>query len=679
MDTNKQLDLFENGEWSFLNSVDNAFPNNEYSELEYKSAQGGFPSEFWKTYSAFANSNGGLIVFGVSEKKGILYIDGLDEDKINSLKKIFWDKINNLDAVSCNLLSDDDVKIVEVKDKKVLVFKIPSAKRTQRPVHLSRNPYENTYKRNHEGDYKCTREEVRRMIADADTIIQHDSRILEGFSMDDIDPNSLRKYRQLFAGSKPSHPWLALDDKELLEKLGSYRKDRVSKKEGLTVAGLLMFGNYESITDQECVPNFFPDFREMLSNDPNIRWTDRIYPDGTWEANLFQFYLKIWPRLSSNLPKPFQLKDGLRQDDTQAHIALREAFVNALIHTDYTAPGSIIIEHKTNNFIFSNPGTLLMSLQQYYHGGISECRNPNLQKMFLMMGSAEKAGSGVNKIMAGWESAHWRTPYLQVNQNPDRLILELPMFSIIPEETLLDLRNRFGDEVDALGKDELTILATCRIEGEISNSRLQFMINKHRTDITKILQELCKNGYLIADNKGRWTTYHLNTDFSKSNMITLENKVDTSSNKLINSEDNKELQSYVDTSNEKVDTSNINVDTSANILTDKLKTIDKKFNMDTSGANMDTSGANMDTSDGNQDIQVSKTVKLRMKKEDLETLILEVCNLEFKSLDDIGPLVNKTPKYLKNYIIPDLVKSGKLERLYPTINHPNQAYKSAGK
>lgn len=70
---------------------------------------------------------------------------------------------------------------------------------------------------------------------------------------------------------------------------------------------------------------------------------------------------------------------------------------------DYSAPGNLVIEHKTHVFKFSNPGTLLVSLHQYYQHGISECRNPSLQKMFLMIGSGEKAGSGVNKIMAGWE------------------------------------------------------------------------------------------------------------------------------------------------------------------------------------------------------------------------------------------------------------------------------------
>ena len=636
---NKQYDLFDAIEWPLFQSITETFANNEFAELEYKSAQGGFPNDFWKTYSAFANTNGGYIILGVSEKKGILTIDGLEPDKINQLQKIFWDSVNNLNTTNRNLLTNEDVREIAVLGKAVLGFKIPVAKRTEKPIHLTRNPFQNTYKRNHEGDYKCKDEEVRRMLADADTTLHHDSRILEGFSKDDLDANSIKKYRQLFAGAKPAHPWLALDDIELLEKLGGYRKDRVTKKAGFTVAGMLMFGKESSITDQECVPNFFPDFREILSNDPSIRWTDRIYPDGTWEANLFQFYLKIWPRLSSSLPKPFQLKDGVRQDETPAHTAIREAFVNALIHTDYSASGSIIIEHKMDSFIFSNPGTLLVSIHQYYQGGISECRNPNLQKMFLMMGSAEKAGSGVNKIMSGWEYAHWRSPYLKVDSQPDRLALELPMFSIIPEETLHELRKLFGRNIDALGKDELTILATSHIEGEVSNSRLQFMIDQHRTDITKILQDLCKQGYLLSDSKGRWTTYHLNTLF---------------------------LSTYMDSLNVNVDTSSI-----------ELIDIISPTNKDTSLSNVDTSNDKMDTSSDKVDSSKEDAPKLRMKKEDLEMIILGVCNSEFKTLEDIGKLIGKTPKYLKNNIIPSLIKSNRLERLYPTIiNHPHQAYKS---
>ncbi len=511
-----QLSLFDPYEHPFVASVLELFPSSESDEIEYKLAEGGFPDEFWKTYSAFANSKGGVIVLGVKERKSEFVFEGLQPSKIGVYKKAFWDNANNPQKVSMNVATESDVEEIIYEGKHFLAFRIPYATRVQRPIYITTNPFENTYKRNHEGDYKCTREEVRRMLADADLSVHADSRMLEGYSMDDFDLNSIRQYRQMFVTTRPGHIWLALNDKEFLTQLGAYRLDRKTKTEGITVAGMLMFGKTNSITDQECCPNFFPDYREVLSPDPQIRWTDRIYPDGNWEANLFQFYRMVWPKLASSLPKPFQLKDGIRQDETPAHIALREAFVNALIHTDYSAPNNIVIEQRIENYRFSNPGTLLVSIKQYYHGGTSECRNTTLQRMFMMIGSAEKAGSGVNKIIYGWEYAQWRRPYLIVETQPDRLILELPKFSILPEETLQSLKLLFGENVSTLGKDELNILAICQIEGEVTNNRLQESIDKHRTDITKILQELCKVGYLVSENKSRWTTYHLNTDFMNS-------------------------------------------------------------------------------------------------------------------------------------------------------------------
>lgn len=526
------------------------------------------------------------------------------------------------------MLKDTDVREISLKGKLVLAFNIPGAKREQKPIYLTRNPFGNTYKRNYEGDYKCSDEEVRRMLADADRNLHHDSRILENYTMDDIDPNSIRKHRQVFSSDKPTHPWLALSDLELLRQLGGYRRDRVSKKEGFTLAGILMFGKSLSIVDQEAAPNFFPDYRETMSDDPGVRWTDRIYPDGTWEANLFEFYMRVWPIISAKLPRPFALEDGRRREESPAHVALREAFVNTLVHADYAAPGNIIIELTKEMFRFSNPGTLLVSLHQYYEGGISECRNPNIQKMFMMMGGAEKAGSGVSKIFSGWDQAHWQTPYLRVHIQPDRIELNLPQFSILPQKTLIRLQQLFGEDVQYLGKHQLTILAICEIEGEVNNTRLQYALDLHKVDITAVLQELCKKGYLVSDNKGRWTSYHLNTR----------------------------------TSDAKVDTSDAKVDT-----------FDAK--VDTSDAKVDTFDAKVDTSDADKTGEGSS--KKRLPRNELEQSIIDFCAETYRTLEEIAVSVNRETSYLKNKIISDMVKQNKLEKKFPhTPNHPGQAYKA---
>jgi predicted HTH transcriptional regulator len=429
METNdKHLELFDfEGENSLFSLINKEYLPREYYEIEYKSAQDGFPKEFWKSYSAFANTNTGIIILGVNEKKGDIVVEGLTDEQIEKYKKQFWNDCNNPNTISINLLSNNDVKEITFQEKRLLTFRIPFASRTERPVYITRNPFGNTYKRNHEGDYKCTDDEVKRMLADSRAELKRDSLILDYYSILDLDPVSIKQFRQLFISSRPTHPWHALDDLELLKKIGAYRTDKKTGKENLTLAGLLMFGKEDSIKREDALPDYFPDYRERLTIDKNIRWTNRIYPDGTWECNLLQFYLKVWPKLSSTLPKPFCLNNDERIDETLTHIALREAFVNSLVHTDYSLSGNIIVTHDVEKFVFSNPGTLLVSLQQYYEGGISECRNPSLQQMFMLIGRAEKAGSGVDKIMSGWQKSRWGKPVLQIESQPDRIILTLPI------------------------------------------------------------------------------------------------------------------------------------------------------------------------------------------------------------------------------------------------------------
>ena len=682
-----QLNLFDVVNQPFLAIPTELFPNSESDEVEFKSASGGFPKDFWKTYSAFANTNGGVIVLGVSEKKGSFNFDGLTADLIIKYQKEFWNNVNNTQSVSINLMNNDDVKSVKISGKEVLVFNVPAAERKNKPVYLTLNPFKNTYKRNYEGDYGCKDEEVRRMLADADLSFSPDSRILEGFSLSDIDLFSLKQYRQIFASIRPSHPWLAMEDQEFLEQLGGYRKDRKTSKEGLTVAGMLMFGKFLSITDEECCPKFFPDYREVLSENEDTRWTDRIYPDGTWESNLFQFYKLVYPKLSSRLPKPFQLVKGQRLEDTPAHAALREAFVNSLIHTDYSAPGSIVITSATNSFSFINPGTLLVTIAQFYKGGISQCRNTNLQKMFLMIGSAEKAGSGVNKILSGWSSSHWRRPYVTIENEPDRITLEMPMFSIIQEDTLSDLKNLFGNNVETLGKDELTALAICHIEGDITNTRLQYVVDKHKTEITKMLQDLCKNGYLISENKSRWTTYRLNTDTAEENKF----KNDAGSS-LKTSDRSLEISRQHNSLVEKIE-SGVMDESNVNSSNEDSSSVDSS-NVDSSNvdsSNVDSSnvdGSNVDSSNVDNSNEVTTEInstdfkilplKSRYTYDDIAREIIRISAMEYKSAFTIAKELGRSEKYLKNGILPKMISQGKLLKLHPD-NHPDQKYMAKDK
>ena len=622
---------------SICSLIDSAFLPKESYEIEYKSAKEGFPmKEFWKTYSAFANTHTGFIILGIKEKKDGLLIEGLTDEAIESYQKTFWNNCNNPNTINTNLLSNSDVRTLQIAGKKVLVFKVPFATRTQRPIYLTPNPFGNTYKRNNEGDYHCTDDEVRQMIADATGELRRDSLILECFTTEDFDPTSVRQFRQLFSVFNASHPWNALSDIELFTKIGAYRKDRKTGKEGITLAGLLMFGKGDSLNQQEALPNFFPEYREHLSE--AIRWTDRIYPDGTWEHNLLQFYLRVLPKITSVLPKPFHLEKDTRIEETSAHIALREAFVNALVHTDYSQSGNIIVTLEKQQFVISNPGTLLVSLDQYYEGGISECRNPSLQKMFMLIGRAEKSGSGVDKIMRGWDDLHWSKPYLKLEEQPNRVKLILPMFYILPEQVMANLQEQFPT-IGELTTNELTALTFCSVEGCISNNRLQYVLKLHPTDITYLLKGLVERGYLESDNKRRWANYHI----KGKKVATSSQKVDTSKTKK------------VATSSQKVATSSQKVATS------------KSKKVATSSQKVATSSQKVDTS----------YPKKNLRKKDLEEEILKLCKDRFRKKEELASLLGKSENYLKDKFIYRMQREGKLEPYFPlTPNHPEQAYKT---
>jgi len=240
------------------------------------------------------------------------------------------------------------------------------------------------------------------MLRDASDDPQ-DYQILDGFDLTDLDSDTLKAFRQRFSNREPDHPWLAKDDRDLLYQLGGWRRDRTTGKEGLTIAGLLMFGQERSIFD--ALPYYHLDYQENFSTDPEQRWTYRLTLDGKWVPNLFNFYYRVYNRLVNDLAVPFQLdQDATRKGETHVHQALREALVNTLIHADHFSNRSIVIIKKTDRFEFSNPGRLRITIQELYGGGITDPRNPNLQKMFQMLGLGETAGSGFQKILRAWKA-----------------------------------------------------------------------------------------------------------------------------------------------------------------------------------------------------------------------------------------------------------------------------------
>ena len=492
----------------------------ERISFECKKCENQIPKSVWETYSSFANTVGGIIVLGITE-----HLEEPDQVKrfeitgVNNptkLKKEFFDTLNS-NKVNRNILIEEDVDIVEYEGHSLLVINIPQVDYRQRPIYINGNMMNGSFKRNYEGDYHCTEDDVKAMIRDANDS-GNDSVLMENYTMDDIDANTLAAYRNRFRTANMDHVWNDYSDKDFLLNMGGYIIDRNTHREGLTLAGLLMFGKGLSI--RERFDNIRMDYLDMTNLQPDSRWSDRLTYDGRWENNLYNFFMTVQSKLIKDLKRPFRLEGMERIDDTAIHKAVREALTNLVIHSDYMITGVLKVEKHDDCFVFSNPGSLKIPVMDIYAGGHSKARNPNMQAMFRMIGFGDNIGSGFPTILNAWKKENWRQPCLIENQDLHLVELTLTMASLIPDECHIALHDIYGSDYENLNKEEQLVLATAFTEKCTSNYRMQQLLGRNSLDVGKTLYALVGKGMLVPANKGRWTSYSLNSEYiekSRSN------------------------------------------------------------------------------------------------------------------------------------------------------------------
>lgn len=414
----------------------------ENNRIEAKKALGGLPHSIWETYSAFANTLGGIILLGVEEYKdhSLHTIDLPDPER---LVKEFWDIINNPNKVNVNILSDNHVRIETVNGNHIIVIDVPRAQRYDKPVYIDGNPLSGSYRRNGEGDYRCTHEEVQSMLRDA-AIQTQDMRVLESMNLDVLDYESIRRYRIRMKNYRPGHVWEELEDTEFLYKLGAVGRTADGAMHP-TAAGLLMFGfEYEIVKE---FPHYFLDYQEQT--DSTTRWTDRIVSSsGDWSGNLYDFYFRVYNKLTQDIKVPFKLENGDRIDDTPVHNALREALANCLINADYYGRQGLVILKNKDTISFSNPGAFRIEIEAAKSGGVSDPRNAALIKMFNLVNIGERAGSGIPNIYAVWKKQGWPLPMIEEGFDPERTTLTLSTRKIGDKKSAI----KSGDKKSAISE-----------------------------------------------------------------------------------------------------------------------------------------------------------------------------------------------------------------------------------
>ena len=487
----------------------------ERISFECKKAENNIPKSVWETYSSFANTIGGIIVLGITEN--VKFVGEANHFEITGitnpqkLRKEFFDTLNG-NKVNRNILTDSDVEIIDYEGVPLMCITVPQADYRQRPIYINGNMMNGAFKRNYEGDYHCTEEDVKAMIRDANDS-GNDGILIEHYNIDDIDSATLNAYRNRFRTANPDHIWNDYDDKDFLLNIGAYIRDRNTRREGLTLAGLLVFGKGLSI--RERFDNIRMDYLDFTNLEEESRWSDRLTYDGRWENNLYNFFMRVQSKLISDIKRPFSLKGMERNDDSLLHKAIREALTNLIIHADYMLTGVLKVEKYDNRFVFSNPGSLKIPVVDIYEGGHSKARNPHIQAILRMIGFGENIGSGFPTILEACKKENWRRPLLEERPDLHLVELTLSMVSLISAECETQLLELYGNDYKEAEKEEQLILATALNEGVIANNTIQLLLDKNPLEAGKLLYALVAKNMLLSTNKGRWTTYSINEKYSQ--------------------------------------------------------------------------------------------------------------------------------------------------------------------
>lgn len=368
----------------------------EWNDVEFKEARRSVPKNAYETVSAFANTAGGHLVFGVRKDGTQFQIIGvLDVDKVQNE---FVSTLRQKEKISLIINFNETLQNVDGND--LLVFYIPEASRTDKPVYLNGDS-RRSFIRKGGADVRCTQEEIHRLIIDA-SADRYDGQIVEFDIKTCFDTEAIAWYRNVYESKPGNRSYADKSDADFLFELGLIRETPTGWKPSR--AAILLFGRDASFRDLLPRPSvdcqrFRSEFGEFT---PDLRWDDRLVID----SNLIRAWRSLLDWYQRVATTPFKIDpDTLQRTDMPPdYKAYRESVINLLIHQDFSDHSrKPEIRHFADRTIFWNPGDAFATLADLLEPGEKEVRNPRIVAAFRRIGLSENAGWGLRDVFTNWQ------------------------------------------------------------------------------------------------------------------------------------------------------------------------------------------------------------------------------------------------------------------------------------
>ncbi|MDD3435548.1 MAG: ATP-binding protein [Candidatus Gastranaerophilales bacterium] len=430
----------------------------ESSILEYKEEVN---DGFFKSLSAFANTDGGTIILGISNEKNIKGIDLSNGNQETIINKIIH-----------SLGIQPKIQVTKHKNKNILSI---SVEKSSNPISF-KSIY---YKRIGNTTRVMTTNELRTKLLSG---VSWESQT-GNYSIDDIKEETVKEFVRLGINEGRLPEILAGESIELILK----RLELIINGK-LTNAAILLFGK----NPQKYFMNANIRVGGFKGNDEVI-----IVNDKTINGNLFEQVINAEEAIKFCINVRYVITGKkLDRDDIWDYPlnALREALLNSIIHRDYFDNDTQIQIKIFKDWLwFYNPGKLVddLTIEQLKTSHPSKPRNRLIASVFYRSGKIEKFGSGILRITEACKK--------QALPEPD-FIEEFGGFSV-----------KFSKFFKGLNKRQTIAIGYIQEYGSINNSKYQEITNTTRETSKRDLAKMLKIGIVQKEGEGKFTKYVLSS------------------------------------------------------------------------------------------------------------------------------------------------------------------------
>ena len=449
-----------------------------------------------KTVVAFANGNGGKIVFGVKDNREIIGVENEFE---------VMDGIINAISDSCYPMIVPDISLHTLENKTVILVEIEGGKK--KPYYLkSKGMQKGTYIRSGATTRIIEEDYVLKELVLEGENKYFDQQVCHGESVSDEEIEKFCEWLEKLARKNSENDTeirkvtrnTLLSWKVLEEKNGRIFPTNayilLSGKENWEVSRKIQCGVFKGETR-----SIFVDKKEFEGS--IIMQLEKAYQYVLEKINLSSDIVGIYRVDKYEIPPK----------------SIREVIANAVIHRSYLEPNDIQVALYDNRLEITSPGMLLSGVNvKRMKEGYSKLRNRAIASVFAYVNIIEKWGSGIPRIMNEIREYGLQEPEFMIFENDFRVNIYRKSYNTT-QSTQGSTQNRINTTQDISKKEKLdvknltetdkTIINTIINNPEMSQKQiadnLNWTVNKVKYYMKKFKQKNILK-YEGTSQNGKW-------------------------------------------------------------------------------------------------------------------------------------------------------------------------------